>query len=76
MWHERSWTCPNAPVVGVCWYEADAFCRWLTMTCDDGFTYRLPDEKEWEAAAAGFEKREYPWGKWAEDRCNTRESWN
>jgi formylglycine-generating enzyme required for sulfatase activity len=73
-WHERRWICPNSPVVGVCWYEADAFCRWLTMTCDDGFTYRLPDEKEWEAAAAGFEGRKYPWGEWADDRCNTRES--
>jgi formylglycine-generating enzyme required for sulfatase activity len=58
----------------VCWWEADAFCLWLTMTREDGFTYRMPDEKEWEAAAAGFEGREYPWGGWAEDRCNTQES--
>jgi formylglycine-generating enzyme required for sulfatase activity len=74
LWHERSWTCPNSPVVGVCWYEADAFCRWLTRICDDGFTYRLPDEREWEATAAGFKNREYPWGKWAENLCNTSES--
>ena len=74
LWHERSWTCPNSPVVGVCWYEADAFCRWLTMTCDDGYIYRLTDEREWEAAAAGFKARKYPWGEWAEDHCNTRET--
>lgn len=73
-WHERKWNCPNAPVVGVCWYEAYAFCRWLTLTKDDGHEYRLPDENEWEAAAAGSEKREYPWGRWDEDRCNWRES--
>jgi formylglycine-generating enzyme required for sulfatase activity/energy-coupling factor transporter ATP-binding protein EcfA2 len=73
-WHERRWICPNAPVVGVCWYEADAFCRWLTITRDDGYTYRLPDEKEWEAAAAGLKGRKYSWGEWAEDHCNTDEA--
>ncbi len=74
-WQERRWNCPNAPVVGVSWYEADAFARWLTLTGTDGWTYRLPDEKEWEAAAAGFDGREYPWdNEWSEDRCNTNES--
>ncbi len=72
-WHERRWICPNAPVVGVSWYEADAFARWLTSH-NDGFAYRLPDENEWEAAAAGQEGREYPWGKWEEGRCNTEET--
>jgi formylglycine-generating enzyme required for sulfatase activity len=74
-WQERRWNCPNAPVVGVSWYEADAFARWLTQSRADGWIYRLPDEKEWEATAAGFDRREYPWGKeWSEDRCNTEES--
>ncbi len=73
-WHDRKWNCPNAPVVGVCWYEADAFCRWLTETRGDG-VYRLPDEDQWEAAAAGREGREYPWGgKWQDGICNTEES--
>jgi cellulose biosynthesis protein BcsQ len=73
-WHERKWTCPNAPVVGVSWYEAAAFTRWLTLTLNDGYTYRLPDETEWEAAASGFEGREYPWGKgWDRKRCNNGE---
>jgi formylglycine-generating enzyme required for sulfatase activity len=75
LWQERRWNCPNAPVVGVSWYEADAFTRWLTLSRADGWTYRLPDEKEWEAAAAGFDGREYPWGnKWSQDCCNTEES--
>jgi formylglycine-generating enzyme required for sulfatase activity len=58
LWQERRWNCPNAPVVGVSWYEADAFARWLTLSRADDWTYRLPDEKEWEAAAAGDKGRE------------------
>ncbi|MCP4353645.1 MAG: SUMF1/EgtB/PvdO family nonheme iron enzyme [Desulfobacterales bacterium] len=73
-WYDREWNCPNAPVVGVFWYEADAFARWMTLTGDGGFVCSLPDENQWEAAAAGFEKREYPWGQWKEDCCNSREA--
>jgi hypothetical protein len=73
-WHDRRWKCPNSPVVGVSWYEADAFCQWLTITRNDGHKYRLPTEQEWQAAAAGKEGREYPWGQWQNNRCNTRES--
>jgi len=70
-WDERRWKCPNAPVVGVCWYEADAFCRWLTTEQKDGHTYFLPSEVQWQAAAAGNEKRKYPWGKEiTPDHCN------
>ena len=48
---------PNVPVVGVAWWEADAFCRWATVhlreawDIDDGWDVRLPTEAEWEAAA-------------------------
>jgi predicted MPP superfamily phosphohydrolase/energy-coupling factor transporter ATP-binding protein EcfA2 len=70
-WDERRWKCPNAPVVGVCWYEADAFCRWLTGDRKDGHTYFLPSEIQWQAAAAGRDKREYPWGeKITPGHCN------
>ncbi len=69
-WHDRKWRCPNSPVVGVSWYEAGAFCRWLTSARQDEYQYRLPTEQEWQAAAAGKGKRKYPWGEWEEDRCN------
>ena len=53
---------PNHPVVGVTWYEATAFCRWLTQHLNDGGIYRLPSEAEWEYAARGTERHIYPWG--------------
>jgi formylglycine-generating enzyme required for sulfatase activity len=55
-------TRPNHPVVGINWYEATAFCRWLTEHLNDGYVYRLPSEAEWEFAARGVERRTYPWG--------------
>ncbi|MCP4106309.1 MAG: SUMF1/EgtB/PvdO family nonheme iron enzyme [Desulfobacteraceae bacterium] len=74
LWHDRSAVCPNSPVIGVCWYEAYAFTKWLTGKKKDRYMYRLPDENEWEAAASGFDKRKYPWGnKWKDDHCNSRE---
>jgi len=74
-WFDRKWNCPNVPVVGVCWYEAAAFAKWLTMIRNDGHIYRLPDQNEWEAAAAGFEKRKYAWGmEFDKNKCNMNKS--
>jgi formylglycine-generating enzyme required for sulfatase activity len=36
------------PVVNVNWYDAQAFCDWLSK--QEGRTYRLPSEAEWEYA--------------------------
>jgi formylglycine-generating enzyme required for sulfatase activity len=63
---------PNHPVVGVTWYEATAFCRWLKQDLNDGHEYVLPSEAEWEYAARGAARRVYPWptGKLDSERAN------
>lgn len=74
-WYDRRWNCPNHPVLGVSWYEASAFCQWLTHKMKDGYEYKLPKENEWETAASGKEKRNYPWGdKYDMNLSNTKET--
>ncbi len=70
-WNNRTWKCPNSPVVGVSWYEAEAFAKWLTVKQVGGGTYRLLYENEWEAAAGGKKGKLYPWGsEWDKNKCN------
>ena len=73
LWDEDVWTGSEMlPVVGVSWYEASAYCRWLHSST--GRPYRLPTEAEWEKAARGTDGRLFPWGNdFDSSRCNTRE---
>jgi formylglycine-generating enzyme required for sulfatase activity len=52
----------NHPRENVSWYEAVAFCRWLSHKLGDDV--RLPTEAEWEKAARwnGQRSLEYPYG--------------
>jgi formylglycine-generating enzyme required for sulfatase activity len=61
-WHHRRFGIarPNHPVVGISWYEAMAFCTWLSQTTGDD--YFLLSEAEWEYAARCTTRRTYPWG--------------
>lgn len=45
----------NYPVVNVSYYDAVAFCNWLSQK-DASATYRLPTEREWEQAAGHMPK--------------------
>jgi formylglycine-generating enzyme required for sulfatase activity len=64
----------NCPRETVSWFEALAFCRWLSE--QTGLKIRLPTEWEWQLAATGGDpEREYPWpGGWDATRCNSNES--
>jgi formylglycine-generating enzyme required for sulfatase activity len=60
-WDDPSFTRPRQPVVGVSWFEAVAYCEWLSDAT--GRSFRLPTEAEWERAArGGVEGVAYPWG--------------
>jgi formylglycine-generating enzyme required for sulfatase activity len=72
-WQDSKWNRPDQPVVGVTWYEAEAYCHWLAE--HTGRPYRLPAEAEWQRAAQGDDDRQYPWGNaWREGVCNTAEA--
>jgi formylglycine-generating enzyme len=60
-WGDANFSHPRQPVVAVSWFDAAAYCDWLsTMT---GSHYRLPTEAEWERAArAGADGLLFPWG--------------
>ena len=61
------------PVTHVSWYDAMAYCRWLSEVT--GKPYLLPSEAEWEKGARGGDERIYPWGnQWDAKRCNSGEN--
>jgi formylglycine-generating enzyme required for sulfatase activity len=64
----------NHPAETVSWYDAMAFCRWLSDKL--GFEIRLPAEWEWQqAATGGHPENAYPWGTVFESlHCNSYES--
>lgn len=76
------WSDANCPRETVSWYEAVAYCRWLTQKFRTagllamGKGIRLPTEREWQQAATGGDPgNDYPWGKeWDPLRFNSAES--
>jgi formylglycine-generating enzyme required for sulfatase activity len=68
-WTDRKWNHREHPVVGISWYEAVAFCLWLSVAT--GEKIMLPTEDQWQYAAQGDDGREFPWGaNWDSNCCN------
>lgn len=59
-WLNPQFNTPSQPVVGVSWYEALAYCHWLSEQSGRHFT--LPSEAQWRVVANGGKGARYPWG--------------
>ena len=60
-WSDPALNDARQPVAGVSWFDAVAYCDWLSGVA--GRRHRLPTEAEWERAArGGAEGLRYPWG--------------
>ena len=60
-WDDPNFSHPEQPVVAPSWFDAMAYCEWLSALTHK--RYRLPTEAEWERAArGGAEQKLYPWG--------------
>ncbi|MFT5196721.1 MAG: sulfatase activating formylglycine-generating enzyme, partial [Candidatus Promineifilaceae bacterium] len=66
---DSEWNGHNHPVVGVSWFEAVAFCNWLSEK--QGQKIMLPTDEQWQYAGQGDASRKFPWGDtWDDSKCN------
>ncbi|USW51583.1 Putative sulfatase-modifying factor enzyme, C-type lectin [Septoria linicola] len=91
----RYWSSPdqrishrqNVPATDLTWFDAVAYCQWLTQQWQDSARIsldervRLPTEPEWERASRGDLQQSdsngsmFSWGtSWQEDSCNSEET--
>ncbi len=66
----------DQPVVQVNWFEANAFCHWLTKSVGRAkWIFGLPTEAEWEKAARGPDNFDYGLGMNISDHEVTLYNW-
>lgn len=69
VWGSKTLNRAAHPVVGISWYEATAFCNWLSHASGESIV--LPSEYYWQRAAQGNDRRIFPWGnRWDGSLCN------
>lgn len=68
-WHDTGFNRATQPVVGITWYEAEAYCAWLNHAnhVPSGYRAQLPTREQWMLAAQNGRKQaasevNYPWG--------------
>ncbi len=59
--------CPNYPVEGISWDNVQKFIIAFNQQKNDGYSYRLPTEAEWEYAARAGTTTAYSFGNNSED---------
>ena len=57
---DSGWGRDNRPVINVSWYDAQAYCAWLSQ--QTGMGYRLPSEAEWEYACRAGTQTPFSFG--------------
>ncbi|RJP50118.1 MAG: TIR domain-containing protein [Anaerolineaceae bacterium] len=86
-WNDKNFgkSNPNNPVVGITWYEASAYCEWLSHNWNSLLenkanltvkpqSIRLPLESEWIHAGGGATPHDrYPWNQLGEITESTYE---
>jgi formylglycine-generating enzyme required for sulfatase activity/DNA-binding winged helix-turn-helix (wHTH) protein len=76
-WHDARFNRANQPVVGINYWEAEAYCAWATArghrsgALPENLVIALPTEFEWECASRPLDDdRIYPWGdEWDDERA-------
>jgi len=67
-WKEDNWSyyqkmnlTDNAPIIGVSWHDAIAYCKWLNEQ-QKVYVYRLPTEEEWEYSSRAESTTKWSFG--------------
>lgn len=70
LWDDPKFNRATQPMVGISWYEAEAYCVWLNHAryVPAGYRAQLPTREQWMLAARNGRKQalapevDYPWG--------------